>query len=384
MKLGINLSNINLKSMSGIPQYSVNLIQGFEKIGVSQNIVLFIDEDQRDQAENYFKKTKKVYLHTSKLVKKTYIKKTEYLQHLHYKDRMLLTKTVKKENIDMIFHPFNSISINAKWDIPSIVTIHDLFYKNFPEGVNKYLRKYVNRRHKKMTKQIDHIIVPSEFVKQDIIKHFPYAKDKIKRIYNPITGLEAVEEFKTEKPYILSINSIALHKNIITLLKAFELIRDKIDYNLILVGKGYGIGFRKFEQYIKDMNNLSNIILTGYISNEQRNHLYKNADLFITPSLHEGFGMTPIEAMIYETPVISTKCTSLYEVTSGLANYYEPPTDEKALANKILEVLSNPETKEELARKSLIVKEKYNDEKIAKEYWDYFREGSRDGSFCLF
>ena len=81
------------------------------------------------------------------------------------------------------------------------------------------------------------------------------------------------------------------------------------------------------------------IIRLEGVSDSELRYLYEHATLFVTPSTHEGFGYTPIEAAMCECPVVSSKCEALPETTRGLLNYYEPACDEQALANKIIEVL---------------------------------------------
>jgi len=109
-------------------------------------------------------------------------------------------------------------------------------------------------------------------------------------------------------------------------------------------------------------------MVLSHISDEDRNALFYNTDLFVTTSLQEGFGRTPVEAAICKVPVISTKETSLPEATMGESYYYENGTDEKELSKKILEVINNKPSKERLEEISQKLEKEYSEANIARKY----------------
>ncbi len=123
-------------------------------------------------------------------------------------------------------------------------------------------------------------------------------------------------------------------------------------------------------KYIKEYILSNRVHLIDSLSETDKNNLYRNADLFVSPSLHEGFGRTPIEASMFKIPVITSRETSLPEVTMELVNYYEPARDVEALAEAIIKVLKNPPSEEELSRIKCIYENKYKSESIAQNYYD--------------
>ncbi|HAZ95763.1 MAG TPA: glycosyl transferase group 1, partial [Treponema sp.] len=170
------------------------------------------------------------------------------------------------------------------------------------------------------------------------------------------------------------LNAYIEKKNPMTLLKAFNLIKDKTDLNLVFCG-----GYREdsiwngMQEYMQANQISSRVKLLFRVKDEERNWLLANAALFVTPSLFEGFGRTPVEAAICKIPVISTKETSLFEATQGLCNYVENATDEKELAELMLNIIENPQEEkqlEEIAKKLACI---YQAENCAKLYILSFR-----------
>lgn len=107
------------------------------------------------------------------------------------------------------------------------------------------------------------------------------------------------------------------------------------------------------------------VILGSDLSDDERNGLLAGADLFVSPSLFEGFGRTPVEAAMLEIPVLTTRETSLPEATMELVHYYEPARDENALAEAILSVFSSPQSPEQRREIARILREQYAPERIA-------------------
>lgn len=133
-------------------------------------------------------------------------------------------------------------------------------------------------------------------------------------------------------------------------------------------------GYNDIMKFI-EQNNLENrVSILSYISDEDRNTLFYNADLFVSPSMQEGFGRTPVEAALCRVPVISTKETSLPEATMYEAFYYDNPTDDKELADKMFEVLNNKPSKERLDEIANKLEAEYNEEKIAQKYIELIDE----------
>lgn len=286
-------------------------------------------------------------------------------------ERCLLRYYLTKDRYDLLFHPFNGVNDFISSEIKTVITVHDLFFKNFPDELSRKYLSYVKYRYEGLLHKPHHIVVPSQFVKQDILKFYPGVKaERITVINNPIwIDTETARTIDVQEPYILCVNSIRNHKNLITLLKAFREIEDKIPHSLVLTGSK-GLVAEDPEKYASIYN--KKVVFTGYVSDETRNDLYRNAALFVSPSLHEGFGMTPVEAALFEVPVLTTRAASIPEITRGLVNYYEPAEDYRALADRMLDLLFNKPSPDELRNISSQLSREYDCRFIAEQYYALF------------
>ena len=132
-----------------------------------------------------------------------------------------------------------------------------------------------------------------------------------------------------------------------------------------------------------EQNNLKNRVkLFIRIPTANRNWLLKNAKLFVTPSLYEGFGRTPVEAAMCRVSVISTKETSLFDATMGLVNYVENAKDENELADLILEKITNPDSNDKLSEIAYKLKSEYTPKNCAEKYWDIFMTNREQRTEC--
>lgn len=265
-------------------------------------------------------------------------------------------KIVSSSNCDVLFiandlYPYTYIKTKMK----KVVVIHDLkVIKESAQSIGGNVIKFINTQfYKYFMKYADIIVAISNYTKQDILKHYPtITPQKIKVIYNSIclaSSSKCPSQFPPTLKYILYINTLQPHKNIMTLIKAFNLIKEKYKSPLVIVGKETTYWKNTILPFIKKHQLENRIIHLQNISNEELKYLYENAQLFITPSLREGFGYTPIEAAICKCPVICSTCEALPDTTKNKLIYYNPPQDEVILSKIIMQTLTFPPSSEKLA-----------------------------------
>ena len=171
----------------------------------------------------------------------------------------------------------------------------------------------------------------------------------------------------------MALNLQFHHKNIITLIKAFERIKDQCTYNLILIGSvPERVSYLK--DYVKEHKLEERVNFTGFVSDEVRDQLFLGCSLYVNPTLYEGFGMTAVEAMILKIPTLISKIPTNYEITKGLCEYYYPPEDDEVLADRILHCISQEYSIEKYNQISEKMLEAYNYKVISKKYFEFFTE----------
>lgn len=282
---------------------------------------------------------------------------------------LILPKGAIKAGIDIV-HITNPYGTLRKTGYKNVITIHDVTPVLFPETQNRMHVLHHKLLLPYILKRADAVITDSYNSKQDIVRYYGVVDKKVRVIhlgvdetYRPVSEKgRFVEGIKG--PYILNVGTLEPRKNLITLLKAFKLAKAAgIPHKLVIAGlKGWGD--TKIEREIKGIE--SDIVLAGYLPQEELPGLYSFADLFIYPSLYEGFGLPPLEAMACGTPVITSNVSSLPEVVGDAAITVDP-RDEKRLSEMILKVLADRELRESLKRKGLERARLFSWEKTAKE-----------------
>lgn len=368
MRIGIDLTWLKPQKSGGVEAYAKNLLDGFIKLGDENEYVLFLAKDNSEYLSAYFqdKKFTKITCNTSALNVK---------QHLLWQN-VCQYKVLKKNHIDFIFFPVYEMPIYPCKKIKNVTTIHDIQAYHYPEYFSKLENIWFRLAWQKAILCSNKIVAITNYTKEDIKKHFKH-KNNIETIYNPVTlNEEEVESFDNiknkyhinEKEYYYTVSSMHKHKNLITLIKMIQYIKENkynIPNRLVISGVG-GPNKEKLMETIKEMKLEENVILTNFVSNSERNTLIQNSNVFLFPSIFEGFGMPPIEAMHLGAKVLTTNCTSIPEVTKGKCNYVENPFDEKEWANQI-EKMQEIEVKR-------VTFEEYDTKKIARKYLDLFYE----------
>lgn len=259
-----------------------------------------------------------------------------------------------------------------------VMTIHDLTFLKFPFYSNKIVKTYI-QRIKKCLQWTDLIITFSQNTKQDIIDYFGVKNDRIAITseasrysldYLENKNIEQIKQgidYDFQQPFILFVSTIEPRKNIVNLIKAFNIVKEKyaINHQLILIGQK-GWQYEKIFTEIDNSNFRQDIHHLGYLSDEAVAVCYSLADVFVYPSVYEGFGLPILEAMTLGAPVITSNTSSLPEV-GGLAAIYINPEDYESIATTIYEVISQPDLREDLITRGKNRAKLYSWEKVAQE-----------------
>jgi glycosyltransferase involved in cell wall biosynthesis len=297
-------------------------------------------------------------------------------------NQVRLPVSIYKEDADVYFFPafpapfffFNKNAVSA---------IHDLGCWDCPSSNKKYMTLYFKIMYWKASYGKKRVVTVSEFSRQRISAILKKDKTQIVVIYNGVSecfeqfnysekeNMKAVELYNLPQNYILSLSTLEPRKNIRLLIDAYEelLSERKLDIDLVLAGrKGWLV-----DNLLRDISveTLKRIHFTGYVEDNLLPYVYRNAKMFVFPSVYEGFGVPPIEAMAMGVPVISSNAASLPEVLGDSAITFQS-NDKNQLKQSILDVLQfNDCETEALKIKGDACVKKYNWKFEAKKLHKY-------------
>jgi len=392
MKIGIDARFYGPKQ-KGLGRYLQKLVEYLEKVDLSNQYVIFLRRDNWNEYQPSNPNFKKVL--------------ADYRWY-GLPEQILMPIKIWQAKVDLMHYPHFNVPVFCCQ--PFVVTIHDLVLRRFPtrraSTLNPFLYWLKNLAYRLVVylviKRAKKIIAVSDYTKKDILKYF-FAKsesasggkikpEKIKVVYEGAPArrdiahrdspLGTVLDSRTVpkglslsksglslgKPYLLYVGNAYPHKNLERLILSFKkLTEDKqMDYRLVLVGE-----LDYFYQRLKNWSeNLGfqgpKIIFTDFVSDSDLNILYQNASLYVFPSLGEGFGLPPLEAMAFGLPVVCSKATCLPEILGRAALYFDPENTEE-MADKIKQVLKSQKLQEELIDQGFKRIQKYQWSKMAQE-----------------
>ena len=234
---------------------------------------------------------------------------------------------------------------------PTVVTIHDLSLLLHAETHREDLVRRARRRLPTMTRIATRIITDSESVKREICEHLKVAPDKItavalapRRAFRPVPTTEAraaLSRLGVESEFILFVGTVEPRKNLLTLVRAFDELMRTTDLRPQLVIAGQkGWLTQELDAYVERSALGARILFTGYVSDEDLRALYSTCRVSVYPSLYEGFGLPPLEAMACGAPVITSRIPVIMETAADAARLVAP-TDVQALTAALVELLTD-------------------------------------------
>ena len=351
--------------------FTADLLDAFAALGMSDKFCLIVNFNHLDFFKERFPSYKIISAHwwpVTLLYKLTKGRKTA---NRLIKKSGAFRKIAEKSGADALWFPYSMNETFVKTKLKTFATVHDIF--RIHHGTKKEAEIFTRF----LNNESVFLITISNYTKNDIIKTTS-CKKNIPVIPNSIdfdiSSQTKIPEL-TEKKYILDLNAYVSKKNPMTLLKAYNIIKDRTHLELVFCG-GYREDslWNEMHQYINENKLSRKVKMLFRVTDEERNWLLVNAALFVTPSLFEGFGRTPVEAAICRIPVISTKETSLFEATQGLCSYVENPADEKELASLLLKKINSPDSSEKLVQISEQLSETYKAENCAEKYVQVFMQ----------
>jgi glycosyltransferase involved in cell wall biosynthesis len=371
MKIGINLLPFR-KNLTGTGVYALNIVEQLRFLDAENKYFLFCNKEIEQLFEFKEKNFIKIVLPV--------LAQNSFKRILW--EQLILPVYLKKSKIDVLFTPSVAVPVLSK--CKHVVCIHDLIPFH-TKGKYSWIRsEYIKQITRISAKKAAKVLTVSENSKLEIQRYCQIAAEKIYVTYNGFNKkLIVIDEYQWQEfkkahripnHYILFVGTLEPGKNIESLISAYGLLKRKykFQHKLVIAG-GKGWLFDSIFEQVSRLNLSRDVIFTGYVPDDILGALYSHADLFVLPSLYEGFGIPILEAMNFGVSVITSNISAMPEV-AGDAAILVDPLDIEEIANAMQIILGNPGLHKEMSKKGKERAANFSWEKAAKIVYERLNE----------
>lgn len=366
MRIGIN-GRFLIAKQTGVQRAAHNLIKTLFEVDRENEYFVFTGVSQLGRSEWNYKNV---------TVVASNIQEGQNFRN-HLWEQLILPRLARKYKVDILHSPANMAPLY--YTGTSIVHIHDLCFVVNPQWYSYLFHKVYNFIVPRLAKKSTIVITNSNNSRNDLLQFCEVSADKVRLIYWAVdetfhrlpTGQTLAQVEETD--FILYVGSLEPRKNIKTLIKAYETLRadnPDITAKLVLIG-GENPLFADNQLRVKNFG--QDIVFKGFVSDELLRAYYRKAAVVAYPSLYEGFGLPPLEAMACGAPVVTSDTSSIPEVV-GKAAILVDPHDASALAKELARVISSPELREKLGRSGQNQVQKFNWYRVARNVLGVYYE----------
>jgi glycosyltransferase involved in cell wall biosynthesis len=373
MKIAFDLRWIRSDQIDGISRYAINLISHLLQADIVNQYVLIGDPAILQQ-----------HFALSAFLNVTSVSIPQAL--LSIQDFLMTPREIQRLNVD-IFHAPNYLTSPFRGPYKKILTVHDLIPFLFPEALSKsrllwrwfYKTPYPAAF---ILRSADVIIATSEHTKQDIVRLLKIVPEKIQVVWCGLenrfhAGYQVSEQFFSQynlpRHFLLYVGRQDPYKGLTYLVRAYALLPETLrkTYKLVIAGKTDLRYIGEVYDLIGKLHLQQDVFFLDYIPDTDLPIFYSAATLLVHPSLYEGFGFPPLEAMACGTPVVYAHTSSLTELI-GHAGFAVPPASAEALANGIQTMLENDQLRREFAEKGRQHVRRYTWQVVARKVLEIY------------
>jgi len=347
MKVNIDIHPICVEKLRGVPYYAINTLNALVSRGENEYSISYFDYKSERGNRKYI----------NRYIKKSTLEKVKIQECDKIKFSVVINGNIKNDaseydslsyeeylGVDAdVYHITQSVNIPFNITKPCVVTVHDLlpiipqtksyFGERLSIGFDNSM-KYMEKNN------LIEIIAVSESTKQDILKYYYISEDRIHVVpeaYDPMThfvdnNVELLREMGIENPYLLYLGGVDYRKGIEDILDSFSNVKECYpDIKLVLAGQ-LNTSAESIVSRLENHKHKEDIILPGFVTEEQKRVLLSCAEVFLFPSEYEGFGLPVLEAMACGAPIITTNISSIPEVGGDAVMYVSPKRPEELTA----------------------------------------------------
>jgi glycosyltransferase involved in cell wall biosynthesis len=284
-------------------------------------------------------------------------------------------------SFDLLHVTYNAPPLST---CPTVVTIHDISFEHYPQFFSPRDRLILKTLVPLSARRAAHILTVSQHAKCEIVERYGLSPDKITVTYeaageqfHPVADPASLQAVRAkyglgEVPFALALGNLQPRKNMARLVEAFAQYRSPLPTSLVIAGKAQWRESEVF-QAVQRAGLVGRVVFPGYVEDADLPALYSAAAVFVYPSLYEGFGLPPLEAMACGTPVISSNAASLPEVVGDAALLVDP-NDTVALAQALYSVLAQPALHADLRRRGFDRAARFSWQRCAAETLAVYRQ----------
>ena len=280
--------------------------------------------------------------------------------------RILWEQTVQplallRSHADLLHSPVNVLPLLCP--VPAVLTIHDLSFLVYPDRLLAARQRYLEAFTRWSARRARLVMTDSAHTRSDVIRLLGVPAEKVRVVYPGVdTSLaaatpQAVAAFRRERGlpdrFILYLGTLEPRKNLGTLLRAYDRLQHSGSRHVLVLAGGRGWMDDDIFRLVEELGLKDRVLFPGYVAEEDLPLWYSAADLFVYPSVYEGFGLPPLEAMACGTLVIVANTSSLPEVV-GDAGLLFPPTDVEALADLMADVLNDSDRRDAMGAAGVV------------------------------
>ena len=293
----------------------------------------------------------------------------------HHSGLWLSRRAISKLSTQIVHETYYSSIPSAPKDIPKVITVHDMIHELLPEFFSLNDRTVKLKRDSIL--RADHVICVSENTRRDLLEMLPISPAKVSVVHHGFDSLTSIdrnpqfERTHVKVPYLLYVGHRDGYKNFAGLLRAYASSKWLMQNFCIIC-----IGGNKFKEdelmLMRELGVVISRVIQKNVTDDDLVEFYKNAAAFIYPSLYEGFGIPPLEAMSLNCPVICSNTSSIPEVVGNAGEYFDPSSSD-SICNAIETVLENGERRKYLVQKGIERSKVFSWEKCALETSDVYQ-----------
>lgn len=385
LRVGINAHLVSFEQTyrnAGVSRYTYTLLDGLSRGAARQHYTVFVNRAAIGTA------TVEALTASGRIEAVAGSMPTRRPMQRVLWEQTKLPAELRRGHVDVFHSPVNVLPLRLP--CPSVVTVLDLAFIHYPQYFRPTRRAYQRTFTTRSARRATLVVTIAESTKRDLVERFAAPSDHVRVIYpaidadyqpviDPVLRASFRARLHLPERYILYLGTLEPRKNLLTLIEAYATLRalDADAPPLILAG-AKGWYYQEVFDRVRSLGLERNVSFAGYVSREDQPLWYSCADLFVYPSIYEGFGLPVVEALACGTPTVTSNVSSLPEAGGDVALLVDPGSQD-ALAHAMREVLANPTMRPRMVEVGPQWARKFSPARMADEYADVYREAAERG-----